>query len=150
MNVLDWITAVASTATAIGVLIAVFQLWHSERLAATQFEDQLRRDYRELCARLPVKAFLGEPLTDSELQESLAAFHEYFHLCNSQLFLRAQGRIGSSTWTMWTRGLSANFELPAFQQAWEYMSERASQNRLEYLSRFLVDSVDPKLAGRIQ
>jgi len=151
MNILEWITAIASTATAIGVLIAVFQLWHSEKLAATEFEDQLRRDYRELCAQLPVNAFLGEELTTEELEESLSEFHQYFHLCNSQIFLRAQGRISAATWQMWSRGVAANFELPAFRQAWEFINQRATSHRLEYLSRFMNGGqLDPRIEGRIQ
>lgn len=150
MNALDWITAAASTATAIGVLIAVFQLWHAERLAATQFEDQLRKDYRDLCANIPVKAFLGESLSDEELEDSLSAFHQYFHLCNSQLFLRAQGRISAPTWQMWARGLRANFQLSAFQQAWDYIHNKATNHRLEYLASFMEGNHDPRKSGTIQ
>ncbi len=150
MTILDWITALASTATAIGVLIAVFQLWHAEKLASTEFEDQLRRDYRDICAALPVKTFMGQPLSEKELQEALGQFHQYFHLCNSQLFLRSQGRISLATWEMWSRGMIANFELDAFQQAWEFIHTEATQHRLEYLSRFLEHGrEDPKLLGRI-
>lgn len=145
------ITAIASTATAIGVIIAVIQLWHAEKLAATQFEDQLRKDYRDLCAQLPVKAFLGEELEKAELEECLSEFHQYFHLCNSQLFLRAQGRISTATWQMWARGLKANFELPAFEQAWSFINERATSHRLEYLCQFLNENLDdPKKQGLIQ
>ena len=42
MTLLDLITAVASTATAVGVIIAVIQLFHAEKLAKTEFEDQFR------------------------------------------------------------------------------------------------------------
>ena len=151
MNLLEWITAIASTATAIGVLIAVFQLWHAKNLASTQFEDQLRKDYRDLCANLPVKSFLGEELSTEELDDSLSGFHQYFHLCNSQIFLRAQGRISTATWQMWSRGLAANFELPAFRQAWDFIDERATVHRLEYLSRFMNEGKqDPRIAGRLQ
>ncbi|TMR66479.1 hypothetical protein [Streptococcus pseudopneumoniae] len=69
MTILDVITAIASTATAIGVLIAVVQLWHGEKLAKTEFEDQFRRDYRDICSVLPVKVFLGHNLNDKELNE---------------------------------------------------------------------------------
>ena len=101
MTPIDLITAIASTATAVGVIIAVVQLWHAEKLAKAEFEDQFRRDYRDICKDLPVKSFLGKDLSSEELEASLGLFHQYFHLCNSQIFLRSQGKISEATWKMW-------------------------------------------------
>lgn len=145
MTTLDLITAIASTATAIGVLIAVVQLWHAEKLAAAEFEDEIRREYRQLCGELPVKVFLGDELSDDELENCLGEFHRYFHLSNSQLFLREQGRISAATWKMWATGIAGNFELPAFRQAWNLINSRASAHRLGRLERFLEGSErDPR------
>ena len=69
------ITAVASTATAVGVIIAVIQLF-TLKLAKTEFEDQFRRDYRDICSNLPVKVFLGHRAMSSE--DSLNHFHLVF------------------------------------------------------------------------
>ena len=150
MNVLELITAIASTATAIGVIIAVMELWHTERIAKTEFEDQFRRDYRDICSNLPVKAFLGHSFSDSELDSSLGDFHQYFHLCNSQMFLRAQGKISPPTWKMWASGIESNFKLDAFQQAWDHLHDKANAHRLQYLNRFLIsEGSDPKAAGLI-
>ncbi|MFT5465495.1 MAG: hypothetical protein ACI8UO_000590 [Verrucomicrobiales bacterium] len=145
MTTLDLVTAVASTATAVGVLIAVAQLWHAEKLAAAEFEDEIRREYRQLCGDLPVKVFLGDELTEDELEDALGDFHRYFHLSSSQIFLREQGRISAATWKMWANGIAGNFELPGFRQAWDLMNSRASKHRLGRLERFLNgDEPDPR------
>ena len=150
MTILDIVTAIASTATAIGVLIAVFQLWHAEILSRAAFEDQFRRDYRDICSALPVKVFLGHSLDKSELEGCLSQFHQYFHLCNSQIFLRAQGKISAITWGMWSGGIIANFKLRAFEQAWEYIHTEATSHRLEYITRFVEGGrLDPKVQGVI-
>lgn len=147
MTALDVITAIASTATAIGVIIAVVQLWHAEKLAKAEFEDQFRRDYREICKDLPVKAFLGHQLSPEELEGSLSVFHQYFHLCNSQIFLRSQNKISDPTWKMWASGIEANLELEAFAQAWEFIHTEATKHRLEYLACFCDTKQDPKQIG---
>ena len=150
MTLLDLITAVASTATAVGVIIAVIQLFHAEKLAKTEFEDQFRRDYRDICSNLPVKVFLGHRLDEAELTDSLNHFHQYFHLCNSQIFLRCQNKISKVTWNMWARGMSANFELHSFQQAWNFIHTEATAHRLEYLTRFVEKGqLDPAEQGVI-
>jgi len=151
MTILDIITALASTATAVGVIIAVVQLWHFEKLAKTEFEDQFRRDYRDLCSAMPVKVFLGHKLDDAELDSYLNQFHQYFHLCNSQIFLRSQSKISKLTWEMWSRGIQANFELVAFNQAWEYIHTEATNHRLEYITRYIENGqLDPVELGVIK
>ena len=96
-----------------------------------------------------MKVFLGQKLDAKELEDSLGQFHQYFHLCNSQMFLRVQRRVSAPTWLMWARGIEANFELPAFQQAWEFIHTESTKNRLEYLARFLDRGFDPKVEGQI-
>ena len=147
MTPLDLITAIASSATAIGVIIAVVQLWHAEKLAKSEFEDQFRRDYRDICKDIPVRAFLGHELSAANLESALNTFHQYFHLCNSQIFLRSQAKISDSTWQMWSSGIQANMNLVAFEQAWRFMHTEATRHRLEYLSRFNDGSPDPKTLG---
>lgn len=57
---LDW-TAIGSTATALVVFVAAWQLRRGTSQARTEFEDDLSREYRELARAIPVKAHLGEP-----------------------------------------------------------------------------------------
>src|SRR5215208_1287317 len=64
---LEWIRAVASVMTALGVIftsIGVFLAWRqilfTKKQAIVQFEDSLAREYREIMQELPVGAWLGE------------------------------------------------------------------------------------------
>ena len=50
---------------------------HAEKLAKTEFEDQFRRDYRDICSGLPVGVFLGHELNDADLESHLNQFHQY-------------------------------------------------------------------------
>jgi hypothetical protein len=59
---LDWITAIASLATAGALFVAIWQLGEGRKQARTDFEDELNREYREIIHNIPVKAFLGGEL----------------------------------------------------------------------------------------
>jgi len=79
VTILDVITALASTATAVGVIIAVIQLFHAEKLAKSQFEDQFRRDYREICdhrVRFPkLHGICGPEVLSQTLSSLLSSKH---------------------------------------------------------------------------
>src|SRR4051794_20458991 len=94
----DLVTAIASAATAVGVLLAAAQLWMAARQATTQFEDTLNAQYRDIARRLPVAALLGEALQEDAYQDALPDFYHYFDLSNEQAFLHLKGRVRSSTW----------------------------------------------------
>lgn len=80
---------VAALATALGVLIAVWQLWESLRVAKAQFEDGLNAQYRALIAELPLDALLGRQLSESDLNSAMPVFYRYFDLSNEQANLYA-------------------------------------------------------------
>jgi hypothetical protein len=65
----DTLTTISSFATAIGVLIAAWQLWRTHRQSITTFEDSLACEYRELAATLPIKALTG-PRCDGSMPGS--------------------------------------------------------------------------------
>src|SRR6516165_4876345 len=67
----------------------------------TAFEDTLSSEYRQIVANMPVGALLGEKLDDETLQKSLPIFFQYFHLSNSQAYMRARRRISTRTWRLW-------------------------------------------------
>jgi len=115
----------ASIATAIGVALAGWQLRLSQRLASTQFEDQLAMQYRARIQDLPVDALLGESLPPEELHENLATFYHYFDLSNEQVFLHERGRVRESTWNEWRSGIEQNLRRPAFREAWSEIARRA-------------------------
>ena len=54
----DW-TAVGSVPTALGVLVAAWQLYRGTVHTRTNFEYELGREYRELARSIPVRAHLG-------------------------------------------------------------------------------------------
>jgi hypothetical protein len=51
----EWVSAVASTVAAVGVIFAFGQLRVSKNIAQLQFEDGLAKEYRELASRIPTK-----------------------------------------------------------------------------------------------
>ncbi|MCC6989681.1 MAG: hypothetical protein IT181_11820 [Acidobacteria bacterium] len=109
----------AALATAVGVLVAVWQLWESRKVAKTQFEDTLNAQYRALLAELPLEALLGKELSPVALAESLRVFYRYFDLSNEQAFLHEKNRVRPETWANWREGIVQNMARPAFRQAWE-------------------------------
>src|ERR1035437_3523666 len=120
----DTLTTISSFATAIGVLIAAWQLWRAYRQSITTFEDSLASEYRELAATLPTKALLGERLTDREHNDSFDKFYRYFDLSNEQAFLHGCGRISLSTWQFWREGIASHLRSPAFRRAWNEVCRR--------------------------
>ncbi|MFN2397342.1 MAG: hypothetical protein ABR543_01665 [Gemmatimonadaceae bacterium] len=130
------ISAVASIATAVGVMIAGRQLALTKRQSTVQFEDQLSAQYRELIRRIPIAALLGEPLREAEHAESLAAFYHYIDLSNEQAFLHEHRRVSSITWQSWREGIKQNLALPAFEKAWEEVGRRAP-NSFDELRRIV-------------
>lgn len=115
---------VAAGATALGVLIAAWQLYSSSQQERSQFEDRLTEQYRAVASRLPLEALLGEPLSMPDLEASLRAFYDYFDLSNEQAFLYKHGRVRRSTWSNWLEGIEQHMERPAFRQAWHLLSPR--------------------------
>lgn len=119
------IDLVASVATAVGVIVAAWQLALSKGQASTQFEDSLNMQYREIIRRLPINALLGSKLEPEVQQEALADFYHYFDLSNEQAFLRRLGRIRKRTWEDWREGMTQNLARPAFAAAWQEITKRS-------------------------
>lgn len=127
----DILTLLSSIATAIGVLVAAWQLWLAHRQSVTAFEDSFAREYRELAATLPTKALLGESLTDEEHAAHFDEFYHYFDLSNEQVFLHLKKRITPGTWKFWRDGMASNLRRPAFKRAWSEIAARASSDFAE-------------------
>lgn len=123
--VLTVLSAVASIATAIAVVVAAWQLVLSQRQAVTTFEDSLSKEYRDLASKLPVKALLGDPLSEEEFSRHFDELYHYLDLCNEQAFLKKSGRISEETWTFWRQGIASNLERPAFSRAWSEVAARS-------------------------
>jgi hypothetical protein len=126
-RLLEIAQAVASVATAIGVLVAGWQLRVSKKQSLVQFEDQMSAQYREIARRLPIEALLGETLDPNRQAKSLADFYHYFDLSNEQAFLHERRRITKATWKEWKEGIEQNLRRPAFALAWDEITRRAPE-----------------------
>jgi len=133
---IEILASISSIATAMGVLLAAWQLWLAQRQSITTFEDSFAREYRTLAARLPTKALLGESLSKSEHQRYFDEFYHYFDLCNEQAFLNQCGRITQETWKFWHDGIASNLRRPAFKRAWMEIAARANDDFSELRALF--------------
>ena len=124
-----WVSAIAAVVSACGLLLTFWQVRLVKRMAVTQFEDALGREYRELAAKFPAKALLGESLTDEEHAKALDEFIHYIDLCNEQVFLWRCERVTPKTWEYWRDGIRSNLEQPAFARAWREVKERSANFR---------------------
>lgn len=133
---LEIVSALANFATAAAVIVAAWQLVLTHRQSVTNFEDTFAREYRELAAKLPTKALLGEPLTEEEYVKHFDEMYHYFDLCNEQVFLRNLGRISEKTWNFWKDGIASNLKRPAFERAWAEIAARANNDFSELRALF--------------
>ncbi len=128
MQILDILSALSGLATAIGVGVAAFQLRMSKRQSITSFEDSLTAQYREVLAKIPLAALLGQRLSPDEHATHLQYFYRYFDLCNEQIFLRNNQRVSNETWEFWKEGILSNIQRPAFVEAWAEISSKAKDD----------------------
>ena len=125
------IQLLATVATPIAVFLAWWQLKLTKQQSVVAFEDSLAREYREISDRLPIRALLGEELSDTEHSGALQSFHRYVDLSNEQVFLRINRRITPTTWQDWAAGIKSNLRRPAFKRAWEEIKRRAPDSFTE-------------------
>lgn len=115
----NWVSAVANAVTALSVALAFWQLVLAKKVAQSQFEDALAKEYRELASRIPTKALLGRGLSLQEYDSAFDELYRYIDLSNEQVALRKNGRISKETWVNWSSGIKANLALPVFARAWK-------------------------------
>ena len=122
----DWnaVSAIANSVMAIGVFLALWQLKITKRVAQLQFEDGLAREYRDLAAKIPTKAFYGAALSEDEHRTSRDEFFRYIDLSNEQVSLRIRNRVSRTVWESWCAGIQYNLSLPAFARAWSEGKDR--------------------------
>lgn len=122
-DIIQLLGAAGSVFTALGVLVAIYQLYLAGRLAQTQFEDSMSKEYRDIAINIPTKALMGHALSEAELQEHLDQFYRYFDLTNQQIFTRQRKRISHKTWVEWRGGIKNHLQRTAFAEAWKYVKE---------------------------
>jgi hypothetical protein len=128
MQFLEVLSALSSFATAFGVGVAAYQLRITRKQSVTTFEDSLTAQYRQVASTLPLKALLGESITNEEHDAHLQYFYRYFDLCNEQAYLHKTGRISESTWDFWKDGILTNLRRPAFTTAWQEIASKANDD----------------------
>ncbi len=145
MNIIEIANLIVSIATAAGVVFAAIQIWLSCSQGMTIFEDSFAKEYRELSRSIPIRALLGEKLTEEEQSKHLDILWRYFDLSNEQTFLRQIGRIRTKTWVFWRDGIRSNFKKPVFKWAWEEL-EKTKTTEFSELRRLLKSDFeeDPK------
>ena len=122
---LELLTAAASLATAIGVLVAAYQIRLTRQLSRTQFEDDLTKQFREIIRRIPIEALLGEELSEEAYDRTRDDFFRYIDLSNEQVFLRRNDRVSARTWRLWCEGIKAFLSRPAFGRAWGEFKDKS-------------------------
>jgi hypothetical protein len=135
-EITDWITAIATAFSTVGIGLAYSQLRMSQKIAQLQFEDSITKEYRDLVNRLPTKALLGATLSDREYQKAFDELFHYIDLSNEQVFLRQKGRIGIDAWKNWSDGIQHNLRLSAFDRAWHEIKEASNSKEYESLKSF--------------
>jgi len=122
---LQFAAAVGSLATALALVIGIWQITLTRKQALTDFEDDLDREYRNIIADLPVKAMLGSDLSEDEFAVSLPAPYRYVDFSNKQVFLRQMRRVSKRTWAFWRDGIQSNLSRSPFRRAWEQIKAEA-------------------------
>jgi hypothetical protein len=125
---MDWpviVNLVASIATAIGVVLAAVGLWLTKAQAVTAYEDSISTEYRQIVKLIPVKALLGESLSETEFNECLSDVYNYIDFTNEQIYLRQQGRIRKKTWESWSEGIAANMGRAVIKEAWDLIKVKS-------------------------
>jgi len=116
MNV-DW-NSIVSIFTAIGVLVAAFQLRVSSKIAQSEFEDSIDQQYRELAKGIPVDALIGKTVSNDKVELTRELIYNYLDLCNEQIFLRKKKRVRKDTWVDWCSGIESNLSKSEFKKVW--------------------------------
>jgi len=116
MNI-DW-NSIVSIFTAIGVLVAAFQLRVSSKIAQSEFEDSIDQQYRELAKEIPVDALIGKTVSDDKIELTRELIYNYLDLCNEQIFLRKKKRVRKDTWADWLTGIESNLAKSEFKKVW--------------------------------
>ena len=121
---IDW-DSIVSIFTAIGVLVAAFQLRVSSKIAQSEFEDSIDQQYRELAKGIPVDALIGKSVPEEKKELARELIYNYLDLCNEQTFLRKNKRVRKGTWVDWCSGIESNLGKVEFNNVWTEVKQEA-------------------------
>ena len=114
---IDW-NSIVSIFTAIGVMVAAFQLRVNSKIAQSEFEDSIDQQYRQLAKDIPVDALIGKTVPVDKAEFTRELIYNYLDLCNEQIFLRKKKRVRKDTWTDWCSGIESNLNKAEFEKVW--------------------------------
>ena len=120
----DW-NSIVSIFTAVGVLLAAFQLRVSSKIAQSEFEDSIDQQYRELTKGIPVDALIGKRVSEEKKELTRELIYNYLDLCNEQTFLRKNKRVRKGTWVDWCSGIESNLGKVEFNNVWAEIKQEA-------------------------
>lgn len=143
---MDW-TALASIATALGVLFMAGQLFDVRRIAQSQFEDNLDQQYRALTREIPVEVLLGEAVPNELRREAAECVFNYFDLCNEQVFLRIRRRVRKDTFADWSLGMRQHLGKPFFREQWHRVQD-ADPEAFTFLNQLIEHQFRDPLAWK--
>jgi len=121
---IDW-NSIVSIFTAIGVLLAAFQLRVSSKIAQSEFEDSIDQQFRELAKGIPVDALIGKEVSAEKKELTRELIYNYLDLCNEQTFLRKNNRVRKGTWRDWCLGIESNLKKVEFNNVWAEIKREA-------------------------
>ena len=121
---MDW-SSLAAMATAIGVILGVWQLRQSANLSKAEYEDSFDQQYRALAMAIPVDALIGREIPAERKDEVRELVYNYLDLCNEQIFQRSKKKISKDTWSDWCDGMREHLERPAFMEVWNEIKREA-------------------------
>lgn len=133
-TITSFATVISVLVTAVGVVVAAWQIWESRKLSSASFEDSFDQQYRELSYKIPVDALLGKPLESKKEAYTREAVYNYFDLCNEQIYQRSQNRISKERWQKWALGITSNLSKPFFDKVWSEVKEH-NQGSFSFLER---------------
>jgi hypothetical protein len=143
----------AAWAAVIGVPFAVWQLWLTRRAHVSGFEMRFVDRYESLLARLPDDVVMERRELSNPSIGELRVFHDYFALCDEEVFYRREGKVSAATWRDWERGMQLNLQRPTFQVAWralraeERLDKRFADFEPLYEKLFAQRHFDPKVTA---
>lgn len=123
---IDWnaVLVMASSVSALAVILAMLQLRLAKRVKQLQFEDGLANVYRDFTNRSPTNALLGGRLSRDEVGSTYNELFHYIDLCNERCMLRSQRRVEPDVWKSWSEGIKGNLKLQAFSSVWINVKSR--------------------------
>jgi|688.fasta_scaffold361814_2 hypothetical protein len=138
-----------SILTVVGVGVACYQLWQTQKSLRDGFERSFFDRYQKIADGLPPEILLGQPNGDRTTSDW--TFYKYFELCEEELYYRAHRRVSADTWRDWWYGICQNMRTEAFKEAFDRLiadQSSRSSSRFVYLNQARDQFENPRFQPR--